>query len=247
MNDLVVVAAALVGETGITLGDLARLALGSRCDGAHRDDSASSADRPSSLTGADDGTLSATTGGNWACGGTRDTGGSKTDEGSASGRRRTLSRRGSRRGSNRRGISAAVTRRGAVASNGCNSSADDLGTGVLEFDGSNPLGDGTAVTGVSTEHGRESIESSLGGLGTTDGNGSTLHVHLSVSKTVEPGPCNDGLASGEVRGNLEAESWERVLAVSGFEIAGSLDRVVSLPRGHDSPSGVLGRIGVISD
>lgn len=111
----------------------------------------------------------------------------------------------------------------------------------------NALGDSTAVTGVCTEHSRESIETSHGGLTTTNGDSSTLHVHFSVSKAVEPGPCNDSLAGRKVRGNPEVDERQDVQSIAGLKVTSSLDRVVSLPRGHDSPSAVLGGLGIIGD
>lgn len=244
-GDLNVVAAALVGKTGIALGDLARHTLGSGSDGAHGDSNTSSTDRPSAHTGTNDSTLSATTGsGGWS--GARDTGGSKTDEGSASGRRRRLARSsGNGRGGSSAG-SRAGSRCGVVTRDDRGSSANDLGTRVLVLDGDDTLGDDTAVAAVRTEQVGESIETILGGQGTTDGNSSTLHVHLSVSDTVEPSPCNDSLASGKIRGNLEVEQWQHMCRI-GIKIALSLDRVVPLPRGHDSPPGTLGWVGIISD
>lgn len=236
-----VAAAALVGDMGIALGDLTRYTLGSRSDRAHGNWDAASADRPSSLSVTDDGAIVTAARSNRGWGGARNTGGGKTDERSAPGR---SSRRSRHR---RRNRSTTGARCSVIARNNCGSSADNLRTRVLVFDGNNTLGDGTAIVGVRTEQIRESIETGLGGLATTDGNSSTLHVHLSVSKTVEPGPCNDGLAGGKVCGNLEAEKRQDVLTIGGVKVASSLDRVVSLPRGHDSPPGGLGRIGIISD
>lgn len=239
-----VAAAALVRDMGIALADLTRYTLGSRSNRAHGNWDTASADRPSSLAVTDDSTLSATAGSNRGWGSTRNTSGGKTDERSApGGSRRSRHRRRRRRG----GGSSAGARCGVIASNNCDSGADDLRAGVLVFDGNNTLGDGAAVASVRTEQVRKSIETGLGGLSTTDGNSSTLHVHLSVSKTVEPGPCNDGLAGGEVCGNLEVEKRQGVLTIGRFKVTISLDWMVSLPRGHDSPPGGLGRIGVISD
>lgn len=237
-----VAAAALVRDMGIALGDLTRYTLGSRSDRTHGNWDTASADRPSSLAVTDDTALSATARRNRGWDSARNTGGGKTDERSAPGGSRSR-----HRSRHRRGGSSAGSRCGVIASNNCDSGADDLRAGVLVFDGNNTLGDGAAVVGVRTEQVRKSIETSLGGLSTTDGNSSTLHVHLSVSKTVEPGPCNDGLTGGEVRGNLEAEKRQGVLTIRRVKVTISLDRVVSLPRGHDSPPGGLGRIGVISD
>lgn len=227
---------------GIALADLTGYTLGSRGDRAHGNWGAISADRPSSLAVTDDGALGASARGNRARGGTRNTSGGKADERSAPGGSRSRRRR-----SRNRRRSTAGSRCGVIASDDCDTSADDLGAGVLVFDGNNTLGDGAAVAGVRTEQVRKSIESGLGGLRTTDGNSSTLHVHLSVSKTVEPGPCNDGLAGGKVRGNLEAEKRQWVLTIGRVEVTISLNRMASLPRGHDSPPGGLGRFGVISD
>lgn len=241
-GDLSVVAAALVSETVITLGDLASNTLGSSSDVTHGDSVASSADRPSSRAGTDDSTLSTSTGSGGRGGETWDTEGSKTDERSASGRCRGLARSSGDWWAG----SGAGSRCGVVTSDGGGSSSNDLGTGVLVLDGNNTLGDGTAVVGVRTEQVGESVETSLRGLRTTDGDSSTLHVHLSVSETVEPSPCNDSLSSGKIRRDLEAEKWQHVRSI-GIKIARSLDRVVSLPRGHDSPPGALGWVGIISD
>lgn len=242
---VVVAAAALVRDMDIALADLTGYTLGSRSNRAHGNWDTASADRPSSLAVTDDSALSATTRRNRGWGSTRNTSGGKTDERSApGGSRRSRHRRRRRR---RGGGSSAGARCGVIARNNCDSGADDLRAGVLVFDGNNTLGDGAAVAGVRTEQVRKSIETGLGGLSTTDGNSSTLHVHLSVSKTVEPGPCNNGLAGGEVRGNLEVEKRQGVLTIGRFKVTSSLDWMVSLPRGHDSPPGGLGRIGVISD
>lgn len=240
-SNLSVVAAALVSETGIALGDLARHTLGSRRDGTHRDLGTFSTDRPSAHTGTDDSTLSATGIGGGGRDSTGDTLSGKTDEGSAFGR----VRRPTRSSGNWRG-SRAGSRCSVVTSDDRGSSSNDLGTRVLVLDGNNTLGDGTAVVGVRTEQVGESVESSLGGLRTTDGNSSTLHVHLSVSETVEPGPCNDSPTSRKIRGDLEVEKWQHVRSI-GIKISISLDRVVSLPRGHDSPPGALGWVGIISN
>lgn len=242
-GDLSVVAAALVSETVITLGDLASHTLGSSSDVTHGDSVASSADRPSSRAGTDDSTLRTSAGsGGWG-GEAWDTDGSKTDERSASSRCRGLARSS---GDWWGAASGAGSGCGVVTSDGGGSSSNDLRTRVLVLDGNNILGDGTAVVGVRTEQVGESVETSLGGLGATDGDGSALHVHLSVSETVEPSPCNDSLSSGKICRNLEAEKWQHVRSI-GIKIALSLDRVVSLPRGHDSPPGALGWLGIISD
>lgn len=230
--------AALLRDSAITL-DLTTEALGSRSDRTHGDSLASGADRPGIARVAGDGAFS-TTSGDDGCLGAADSGG-KTGERSAPGGARRRRRWGRGRGS------STAARLGAVACNSRGSSADDLRAGVLEFDGLNVLGDTTTVVGVCAEHGRESHESSIRGLATTNGDSSTLHVHLSVSNAVEPGPRNDSLAGRKVRGNPEAERRQGARSITGIKVASSLDRVVSLPRGHDSPSAVLGGPGIIGD
>lgn len=117
---------------------------------------------------------------------------------------------------------------GAITRDGGSSSTEDLRTGILELNGLDTLRDSTSITRVGTEHIWESVESGSGGLGTRDNNSGALHIHLPVSKSVEPGPCDNCLTSGEARRNLEVERRQDMSSVWG-KIAIGLDRVVAFP------------------
>ncbi|KAI6769720.1 hypothetical protein HG530_004349 [Fusarium avenaceum] len=81
----------------------------------------------------------------------------------------------------------------------------DIGTGVGELKIGSLLG-GAAVANVGDKHLRAVAHGRCTLTGaSTNGDGGTVHVHLTVTNLVEPGPGEDGLAGGSVTGNLEVE------------------------------------------
>jgi hypothetical protein len=60
-----------------------------------------------------------------------------------------------------------------------------------------------AVANVGDKHGRKAAEVALGRGASSDGDGSAVHVHLTVANVVEPGPGEDGIAGRSIRGDSE--------------------------------------------
>jgi hypothetical protein len=123
----------------------------------------------------------------------------------------------------------------------------NLGTGLGETDIDAFLG-GTAVN-IGNEHGWV-VSSSLldnllllggallGAAGNSDG--CTVHVHFTVTNSVEPGPGESVLASLDVRRHIEVE-YRVVIA---REIAIRLGWAATFVGLDDLPLGVLGRLTV---
>jgi hypothetical protein len=137
---------------------------------------------------------------------------------------------------------------------------NDVLSGILEGDGVDGGRNLTSVSRGGTEHGGECQHSRCLGKGagsivdSVDLDGGTLHVHLTVSETVKPGPGNDGLSRRKSGRDGELERRKRVIGRDGgsretvLEVTlQALDGVVSLPRLHHTPDRVLCGREVVGD
>ena len=139
--------------------------------------------------------------------------------------------------------SSAASASNVEAKRGTLTSLDRVaGVGELEI---LALGSGALLVGnVGDEHVGEAAEGGRDVAATTagDGDGSAVHVHLSVADLVEPGPGEGVLASGKVfgHGNIVAVQARSVLDVLG-EIARGVGRAATHDGVDDLPLAVLGR------
>jgi hypothetical protein len=94
---------------------------------------------------------------------------------------------------------------GALGTSGLLGVVADIRTGLGELKIRSLLS-GATVADVGDEHLRAVAHGRCTLTGaSTNGDGGTVHVHLTVTNLVEPGPGEDGLARGSVTGNLEVE------------------------------------------
>lgn len=113
------------------------------------------------------------------------------------------------------------------------------------------LGSGAAVD-VGDEHAGEIAAALLNGsllfgaLGgaTLDGDGSAVHVHLTVTDAVEPGPGHGVLATADAIGDGEVEVSGDLVGLTAREVTLRVDGAATLNGLDDHPVGVLGRIAV---
>ena len=118
------------------------------------------------------------------------------------------------------------------------------------------------VIDVGLEHIRKLIESRLisahdGGkissglgsaLGVGDGDRSTIHVHLTITNLVEPGPGKDGVSLGEVLGDSEGELTGTAAVGIGRQVAlDTLGRTSTDDGVNDLEDTVLARVLVVRD
>jgi hypothetical protein len=120
--------------------------------------------------------------------------------------------------------------------------------GVGEFDVITLLS-GTAVFNVGDEHVGKSIQEAVRAAGTSDRNGSAVHVHLTVSDLVEPAPGEDVVASSKVLRNREVVLVRDlgIGAATGQVSDLVLSRAATLDGLDDLPDRVLGRVQVGGD
>lgn len=128
----------------------------------------------------------------------------------------------------------------------------DVLTGVGEADVDALLG-GAAVD-VGDEHGGEVgralldvallLNIALGGAAALDGDGGTVHVHLTVADAVEPGPGEGVLAFFDTLGNLVGQRAFGAGAALG-EVAVHVRGAATLDRLDDHPLGVLGGLEIL--
>lgn len=124
-----------------------------------------------------------------------------------------------------------------------------VGAGVGESEIRSLLG-GAAVVDVGDEEGGARAQGgntlvvSLGGA-SSDGDGGAVHVHLAVANLVEPGPGEDDIARGGVRGDGEVEvGGTRGGAVANVRVNdGPRAALVEGERGLAATTAVVGTTG----
>jgi hypothetical protein len=145
----------------------------------------------------------------------------------------------------RRSSGAAADRSGEGRGSAVELLDEGTGVGELEVGG---VGGAAAVADVGDEHVREGVEKARVAGGAGDGDGSALHVHLTVADLVEPAPGENVLASGEILRDVEAVLVGDIgLGVVTHVAGGVLGRAATLDGLDDLPDGILGGVQVSGD
>jgi hypothetical protein len=127
---------------------------------------------------------------------------------------------------------------------------NDIGTRVGENNVEGFLGSASVVwstVDVGDEHIRKSVEDIVRRTGTADGDWSTVHVHFTVTDSVEPGPDKDGFTSLETIWKHNGDFGETVGWVSAGEVSVGIDWACTFVRLNNLEDGVLGWWVVVGD